>query len=134
MALTWQKSLETGIDWQDTQHKGLFASIDKLLKAMLDNRGKEELTNLIKFLDRYVVEHFGAEDQTMTRLNYSEKVSHMAEHRVFKEKIATIKKEVEKGVNPATVIALQQQSTRWLINHIGSVDKKLGEFIKSKAA
>ncbi|MBI2413552.1 MAG: hemerythrin family protein [Deltaproteobacteria bacterium] len=132
MALLWRKTLETGVDWQDTQHKELFERINRLMDAMLARKGKEEIVNLIKFLDSYVVTHFGAEDQAMAKLQFPGRNAHIAEHKSFKEQVAGLKKEVEAGANLAIVIQTQQSAVDWLTNHIGVVDKELGNFILQK--
>lgn len=132
MALLWRKTLETGVEWQDKQHKELFERINRLMDAMLARKGKEEIVNLVKFLDNYVVTHFGAEDQAMTKLQYSGRASHTAEHKNFKEQVAGIKKAIEAGISLAIVIETQHSAVDWLTNHIGVVDKELGRFILEK--
>ncbi|MBI5644245.1 MAG: hemerythrin family protein [Deltaproteobacteria bacterium] len=134
MALEWKKSLETGVDWQDAQHKELFLRINRLVEAMMQRKGKDELANLIKFLDSYVITHFGAEEQMMSKLQFKGRASHMIEHSTFKKQVSDIKKEVESGANLAVVIETQRKSVEWLTNHIGIVDKELGRFIIEKGA
>lgn len=133
MALTWKRSFETGIDWQDNQHKELFARINNLLHAMEEGRGKDELVNLLRFLDSYVVVHFGSEEKEMAKFRFRDKDTHRAEHDLFKKKLQAIKKEIERGVNLAAVIKTQQETVDWLIHHIGRSDKKFGDFLKALA-
>lgn len=132
MALLWRKALETGVEWQDNQHKELFDRINRLMDAMLARKGKEEIVNLVKFLDSYVVTHFGAEEQAMARLQFPGRNSHITEHKSFKEQVAGIKKAIETGVSLAVVIETQHSAVDWLTNHIGVVDKELGRFILEK--
>ncbi|MBI5492267.1 MAG: hemerythrin family protein [Deltaproteobacteria bacterium] len=129
MALTWYKSLETGVEWQDKQHKELFNRVNRLLCAMVEKKGNEEIADLLNFLDNYVVVHFDAENQAMNKLQFKDRASHIAEHADFKSKLADIKKAVEKGLDSALVIRIQKQVTDWLMEHIGKVDKVLGKFI-----
>lgn len=132
MALLWTKFLETGIDWLDSQHRELFSRISLLNDAMSKNRGKLELVNLIKFLDSYVVLHFGSEESAMERFGYPEKAEHTEEHEKFKKDLLKIKSEIEKEVDLIAVLKVNEKAVDWLINHIGKSDKKLGEFLKGK--
>lgn len=134
MGLTWKKNMETGIDWQDAQHKELFERINRLLEAMAQSKGKEEILNLVNFLDSYVVIHFSAEEKVMRSHHYREFSSHIEEHNKFKKDLAGIKQEIENGVKLVSIIKTQQKTVDWLIHHIGRSDKKLGDFIKSKMA
>ncbi len=102
------------------------------MDAMLASKGKEELVNLVKFLDNYVVTHFGAEEQAVARLQYSGRASHITEHKKFKEQVAGIKKDIEAGINLAVVIETQHKAVDWITNHIGVVDKELGNYILQK--
>lgn len=132
MALAWTKNLATGIDWQDKQHIELFDRVNKLLEAMMSGKGKAELLNVVKFLDTYVISHFGAEDQVMNNLLFHERLFHIGEHNKFKERLQAIKGEIERGIAPDTVIMVKKELTEWLSNHIGKIDKRLGAFIIAK--
>ena len=131
MAIEWSNSLSTGLLWQDTQHKELFRRINNLLEAMNVGRGKEEVIRLFQFLDDYIVVHFEAEEQAMSRFNYPQMVSHLAEHTRFIEDISKLSAECVENMTTGLVIKVQRQVVDWLINHIGGIDKELGKFLAS---
>lgn len=132
MALTWRKSLETGVVWQDNQHKELFNRINGLLDAMSHNKGQEEVGNLIEFLDRYVIFHFSEEEKMMKKHNYQWQAFHKGQHDRFKEDLAEIKNRIKDGVELVHVIDIQDKVVVWLLNHIGKTDQQLGEFLKTR--
>ncbi|MBI1912784.1 MAG: hemerythrin family protein [Deltaproteobacteria bacterium] len=133
-ALSWKKNLETGIEWQDSEHQELFGKINALLDAMLGCRDEEEVFNLVKLLDSSMQVHFRAEEQVMGEIDYTERNAHNAEHVQFKKLMLKIKRDLIEGISPEHIFKTQQKTIEWFLNHIRKSDKKLGEFIKSRAA
>lgn len=131
MGIEWTANLSTGIEWQDKHHKELFNKISRLIDAMTLGQGKEEVGSLFKFLDEYIVYHFEAEEQAMSKHAYPAAFIHTAEHTHFIEDIAALREEFAKGASTGLVIKVQRQVVDWLLNHICGPDKKLGEFLKS---
>lgn len=131
MGIQWSANLSTGIEWQDRHHKELFKRITRLLDAMNLGHGKEEVGSLFKFLDEYIVYHFEAEEQAMSKYDYPGAFLHTAEHTNFIEDISALREEFEKNASSGLVIKVQRQVVDWLLNHIGGPDKKLGAFLAS---
>lgn len=132
MGLIWMTHLETGVSWMDGQHKELFKRISALTDAMREGHEKQEVVNMLNFLDNYVVTHFGAEEHAMDEHEYPEREPHAKEHARFKRDIARIRDDVKKGVDVVATIKLQEGAVDWLIGHIGKTDKKLGYFLKAR--
>ncbi|MBI5810314.1 MAG: hemerythrin family protein [Deltaproteobacteria bacterium] len=130
MAIVWSKSLSTGVEWQDRQHKELFKRINTLLEAMNLGSGKAEVQKLFQFLDEYFVVHFDAEEQAMHKFDYPASLAHVAEHTHFIEDISRLREEGQAAMTTGLLIQTQRRVVDWLIHHIGSVDKDLGAFIK----
>ncbi len=133
MAIEWSQSLSTGIEWQDFQHRELFSRINSLLDAMELGLGRSEVLKLIEFLDEYVVVHFDAEEQAMHKYGYPDTLAHLEEHTRFVDYVAGVRKDAEDGVSSGLVIKVQSRIVDWLLNHVGGIDKSLGEFIKKAA-
>ncbi|MBI5644146.1 MAG: hemerythrin family protein [Deltaproteobacteria bacterium] len=133
MAIQWTEDLSVGNTEIDNQHKELFARVNQFLDAMNQRRGKEEVGNVLKFLESYVVEHFGMEERYMIRLNYPEVSSHKEQHKIFMDTFREIiKKYNEKGATVDVVIFTQSRLGEWLRGHIPVIDKKLASFLKAK--
>lgn len=132
MALAWMNYLETGIKSLDSQHKELFRRINGLLDAISENVGAEEAVDLLDFLDNYVIFHFGDEERLMKTYDYPMSAAHMSEHEVFKKDISAIRTKIRNGVNLLDILNVSEQTTNWLINHIGKRDRELGEFLRSR--
>lgn len=133
-ALQWNENLETKINWQDNQHKELFNKINDLLDAMGKGKSKDEVGNVFKFLENYVVFHFAEEEKQMTQFNFPGLNSHKTEHTKFKTTALDLKSQLEKeGPSATLAIKTQRILVDWLTNHIGKIDKILGEFLKTKS-
>ncbi|MDH4224609.1 MAG: bacteriohemerythrin [Deltaproteobacteria bacterium] len=133
MAVLWRNDLAIGVDLIDAQHKELFVRINQLLDACTQGKGSEEVGGVIKFLEDYVVTHFGDEQNLMTKYQYPEYESHFAMHVKFVEEFQKLKGLFEKeGATINFVIQVNQVVVDWLVNHISKVDKRLGVFLKTK--
>ncbi|MCR4287523.1 MAG: bacteriohemerythrin, partial [Deltaproteobacteria bacterium] len=129
MAIEWSSRLETGVAWQDRQHKEIFRRINGLLDAMNDGFGKEEVSRLFTYLDEYIVVHFAEEEQAMNRYGYPGLISHLAEHMAFIETVCALKQECSAGITTGSVIKVKRAVVDWLANHIAGADHALGRFM-----
>ena len=129
MAIEWTPDLATGSPIIDQQHKTIFFRINDMLEACKQGQGKAKVESLMKFLENYVLSHFGEEERFMKKHSYPEYAAHKALHEEFKSQLELLKKQIEAdGVGVHTVIATNQLVVNWFINHIRKVDTKLGEF------
>lgn len=130
MALNWTSSLAVGVADIDQQHQELFGAVNRLLQAAAVAKGRGEIENTVDFLGEYVVRHFAAEEQLMTKRRYPNMAAHKAEHTQFVNEFALIKARVEaEGPTTHLVIVIQRRVCDWLVGHIGKTDKQLGQFL-----
>lgn len=133
MAIEWDESLATGIATIDKQHQELFRRVDALYEACRLGKGKEEASKTLKFLEAYVMEHFGTEENFMVEYDYHAYSEHKGEHLKFMEDIAELRNKFEKeGPNVLSVVLLNRAVSDWLRNHIRKKDKAFGLFLKNK--
>lgn len=133
MPIEWTKDLATGVDEIDNQHKELFRRINNLLEACMQAKGKDEVGNVINFLEEYVIEHFDAEEAIQKQRNYPDHKSHKALHDEFRKNFAELKRQLEsEGPGLPLVLHTNRIVVDWLIKHIGRIDKTLGAFIKKQ--
>lgn len=133
MAIEWSDDLSTGVAEIDNQHKELFRRINDLFDACNQGKGKNEVAVVMEFLESYVVEHFGMEENYMKKYSYAGYSSHLANHTEFIKNFSVLKKDFEaEGPNADIVIRMNHLLVEWLINHIRKVDKALGAFLKTK--
>lgn len=132
MAYNWDKSLETGNLVIDEQHKAIIGSINELLEACSQGKGRIEVENTLKFLQDYVVKHFNDEERLQLKANYPEYNSHKEKHDKFKKTVVEIADEFKKnGASIQLVAKVNSSIAGWLITHIKNDDKKVAAFIKN---
>ncbi len=129
---TWNPGLAIGVPQIDNQHVELFARADALLAAMSAGSSAPELVRLIAFVADYVQRHFSDEERLMRERRYPALGDHLAQHREFTRQFEAITADLHaKGPSSAITIRLQQLVCRWLVAHIGSVDKRLAAFLST---
>jgi len=131
--ITFDPSLETGDSEIDSQHRELFARIDKLLQASRDKRSREEVGQMLTFLGDYVVHHFAAEERMMELGDYPRLEAHRAEHQRFVQEFAILYKEY-KSEGPTTlfIIRVGNRVTGWLREHIYRTDRMLVDWLRGR--
>lgn len=122
----WNDSLSIGIPEIDHQHKQLIDQLNTLVDAMLANRGKEEIKNIVYFLDLYVAQHFGFEENCMQRYKCPVASNNAAAHTKFIKTLSEVKQELQtKGASLSLAIKVNEQLLDWFVNHIKKVDREL---------
>ncbi|TCL72428.1 hemerythrin [Hydrogenispora ethanolica] len=133
MKIEWTPDLAVGSPAIDDQHKELFHRVDQLLEACNQGKGRDTVGGLLKFLEEYVVTHFGTEEEYMTRFAYPKMAEHQAQHEQFVQSLAPLKEAFAKeGPGLNLVILTNRIIINWLNAHIRNVDKQLGAFLKDK--
>lgn len=122
----WNDSLSVGIAEIDRQHKQLIDQLNKLVDAMHQNRGKDEIQQIVWFLDLYVSQHFGFEEGCMNRYRCPVASQNANAHAQFIATLKEIKEELnKKGSSLALAIKVNEQLLDWFVNHIKRIDKEL---------
>lgn len=78
--LVWRQNYESGNTQIDAQHRALFEHANTLLKAILDNRAKPEITQLIAVLVTEIDQHFRAEEAIFQQAAYADSEHHRELH------------------------------------------------------
>ncbi len=132
MALCWTPDIAVGIPTLDAQHQELFSRADGLLVACSQCRGHEYVGTALRFLERYIVEHFGHEHALMVRHNYPRIEAHDAQHEAFTRRFTELKWKIRiDGPSPDIVTMTNRLMLGWFTGHIRSVDAALGRFLRA---
>jgi hemerythrin len=120
---TFDRSLETGIDRIDAQHRELVKRIEELDLAIYNNTAKIQLVMMLEFLEKYVREHFDAEEAAMMESGYPEFPAHRDEHRKFRDWFLKILHEYkERGADNYLALEMDREIQRWFQNHLKATD------------
>jgi hemerythrin len=123
--ISWSSDLETGHPLIDADHKQLIASLNELDHALHSGAGKDQVTQLISFLNRYTREHFVREESHMTRIGCPSAAANVQAHNEFAAKLDGWVARLEAGASLPLVLEVHRETTRWIRAHILSIDCKL---------
>ena len=123
--------LLTGNGLIDSEHRELFARINKLLDACSVGQGRTEAAPALNILLDYVNTHFQHEEDLQRRGNYPGLAAHRMFHTGYVQKLRALAADIP--ASGATISDLSQLNTHIgvLITHIKVEDKKLGAFLRS---
>jgi hemerythrin len=132
MEYLWDKSLETGNQMIDTQHKQLFLAVNNLLHICESGKGKDELKKSLDFLTDYTIKHFFDEEQLQQQYKYPDYENHKKYHEGFKKEVRDLSVElIMKGASDSLLKDVQVKIGGWLVTHIKGQDVKVAAHIRS---
>ena len=133
MSTGWSDDLATGVMEIDDQHKEIFVRFDRLFTACRDGRGKEEVLQLIVFLEEYIKEHFAAEEKLQRRHAYPDYASHKSQHARFIAEVARLAAAFkDEGATLPLVIMTNQTLASWLVQHIAKTDMEFAGYLRGE--
>jgi hemerythrin len=128
MPLEWTPALSVGIEEIDDQHRELFRRAGRLVEGI--RRGDpDEIDELVEYLHRYAVSHFGAEEAAMRSASYSGYARHKAEHDRFIEDLLELSVENEEAGGAFVAVKIDRWLSGWLRDHVVRVDTELGNHL-----
>ena len=131
MALfNWNHSFSVGLEEIDNQHQKLISIVNQLETAVDEGKERQHLTSILKDLSDYTSYHFRDEEALMKRHDYPDLQSHHEEHEDLLSKVTTFRQEFL--LNQLDVVLMLEYLKEWIVNHMLSVDKKMGEYLITK--
>jgi hemerythrin len=129
----WDKSLSTGIDNLDKQHKEIFKYANKLFYDMEQEEGKKEIIKSLDLLEESLLKHFIEEESIQKQNQYHNYGLVHKEHEEFKNQINDLRRVIEKDELSTTfVVEIQQEMLTSYRRHVINLDKDFGEFLMRK--
>lgn len=132
-SLEWSDQYSLGHARIDHQHQQLFELLATLEQALYNGDGHTQIVNALIALTDYSQLHFHEEEQLMERIDYPAIAEHKQQHLTFMVEVGSLMQDLEAG-KPVLTIELIQFLKRWLMQHILTTDKKIGEFIQQSNA
>ena len=135
MKLEFDKSLVTGNDMIDEQHKELIGKIDKLLTCCEEGGGKVQAIKMLDYLAEYTDFHFGEEEKLQEEVSFPGMEEHKKKHAEFKKAVEELHDmlEEEEGPTDAFVDAVKKNVVDWLFDHIKQMDQALAAFVQKES-
>ncbi len=135
--IQWSDAMLTGVAAIDRQHRILVDSLIDASCKLPDDAADPLFEQITRDLLGYAIYHFDTEEQLMRRHGYDATepdaaATHLAQHRGFSERVVALRAAARLG-EPGTKAALLSFLEDWLVNHIMTVDKRLGRFIGDRS-
>ncbi len=128
--MSFDAKYETGVVWQDFQHKQLIDLFQKVKEARANKKDQNLFRYTVAFLAMYVNHHFSLEEEYMEKYQYPGKDAHHKEHQDFVKEIKAFRDENKDYSQKATDDLLTRMG-EWILSHILEDDLKLGAYIQS---
>jgi hemerythrin len=129
----WDENLATGVTVIDEQHKEIFIRFNALLEACDRGRSRELLADILKFMNRYVLEHFRDEEKLQASVDYPQYEAHKSAHEELGGRFVLLQvKFAAHGATVQLVIQTCKLLSEVLFEHIQLHDKALSEFLQCR--
>lgn len=125
---TFNADYETGVLWQDLQHKELIARFNVLSCRNLKANDPELFTSTTGFLVMYAYHHLTLEEGYMEKYKYPDTDFHKKAHGEFIKMLKDFRKN-HNVFSQSAIDRLLTEIKEWILSHILENDKKLGWYI-----
>ena len=130
MAVTWTPQIATNVDSVDEQHKTIINEINHLLDLMRQGKARNEIGEVIDFLDEYTKTHFADEEKIMAKNNCPVAELNKQQHAIFLGKIAKFKEMLaDSTASTKVTLDVKKELMDWFINHITKIDMQLKDCV-----
>ncbi|NLL05565.1 MAG: hemerythrin family protein [Clostridiaceae bacterium] len=135
--MMWKSKYKIGVDLIDQQHEELFRRVSNFTQTIRNEENWEAKLDKVKetmvFMKDYVITHFDEEEAYQAKIDYPDIEKHKEAHAQFKEAVNEyVKIFEEEGFNEHKIQEFGGKLMTWLIMHVGNMDQKIGEYMKSK--
>ena len=127
----WTEELETGNTEIDRQHRELIDTINRLLEACSQGRGRTEIENTLGFLEKYITCHFTDEEALQRQSGYPDYNNHKRYHDSFRQVVSQIVAAYRAGGATIPLVAkVNSNIGDWLVSHIKREDVKVAAHLR----
>lgn len=125
----WDDRYRIGEPSIDSQHRKIFQICDRIMKNFQyydEERNQRTITEAVKYLKNYTIEHFANEEAYQQSIGYEGFPGHHQKHEEFTKTILEQEKILEKsGYTPEEVGQFVEIVNNWLVEHIMRSDQAI---------
>nr|MBF0221607.1 hemerythrin family protein [Desulfobulbaceae bacterium] len=127
----WLNSYSVNVKAIDDQHMGLINIINRLHAAMLENKSKLIMGDILQQLVEYSNDHFMYEENLLEAHDYPSLIDHKRVHEEMREKVCQLQSDYRSGkvIFSLTVMDFLKE---WLADHILGDDHLYKDFLNSE--
>ncbi len=129
--IIWDKSYSVGVELLDQQHKRLFDLINELSAALLNDRGRQVVKDIVADMVAYAQTHFSTEEKYLHEAKYLGLLQHLKEHQQFVRKANELQQRCQDGEFVLSLEVLNYLED-WLKRHILDSDRQYSPVLREK--
>jgi len=132
--IIWLESYSVGVPSIDDQHKQLIEINNKLFHAIMKERGRSVVMEVLGELAEYATDHFSHEENLLTEYGFDPALlsEHTAEHRSLTEQVQGYIQDAEQWSSLDLVV--YDFLRDWTTNHLKETDSKYANFLQQHGA
>lgn len=120
----WTEDMSVHHDLLDMQHQELFAKINALLGAIIDETAESVVEDMVHFFKDYMDHHFKFEERYLLEQKYPYVDQHKNKHDVFIDKYYELKEKIDQDFDKTRmVLEIENFMGSWLTQHIMMEDQ-----------
>ena len=124
--ITWDKSMETGVEQIDNQHKNLIEKFNELLAAIDNGQKREKTGEVLDYLVFYADWHFQREEACMEAYGCPIAAANKEQHGYFLERFSQLQYDFyDSSMDPCMIDTTINELKDWIVNHIIGTDTAL---------
>ncbi len=131
--IAWNASHETGYSPMDAEHMRLAGLLNELHDDLLQGSSLTLIETEFQRIARDTASHFRHEERLMEKSSFPDSPNHLLAHQQLEAQIADLLRQIDAG-EPVFTLDLVEFLRNWLLNHITTMDKKLGEYLTTSLA
>ena len=130
---TWKSSLETGDPLVDAEHREIFALVNRLHDSIVQCHERAMQDDILALIVEKARAHFAHEEALMRSIRYPGLLDQRRMHKEFVAETGRLAAQYQSG-EKRLPINLAMFLHQWLVTHMRVEDRKIGEFIRARAA
>lgn len=128
--ILWMESYSVGVPSIDDQHKQLIELNNQLFHAIMEDRGRDVVLDVLGELAEYATRHFSHEEDLLNEYGFDPALlsEHVAEHRSLTEQV----QDYLQGADQQSSLDLVVYDflRDWTTNHLKETDSKYANFLQ----
>jgi hemerythrin len=128
--IRWNDKYNLGFDMIDSQHQEIFRLFDKVDEKLAKREYENMVTDIVDFLDEYIIYHFSQEEEFQEFIEYPKFEEHKSYHQKFRAEFERYKLSITGEGPPMNAIKGLNMLSDWLVEHILKEDYKLVKYIR----
>jgi hemerythrin-like metal-binding protein len=129
VVLQWSEEYSVGIERFDGQHRNYFVLLEKLYRAIQQNRGRVVIGEILGELYSYSAVHMKDEEDLLEYFKFPGLEKHREEHRRFRRQVREYMADFDNG-NTAIALSLFVFMQKWLMDHMAGCDREYTSFLR----